>query len=272
MHPIKRITALSILGFQTIFGQSKQDLLVCYGKFDVNQVKGYQTIILEPAQFTKNDIDILKKNNIKIYGYLSLGEVSRTASFYPLLKDEVLGKNEHWNSYYLNLSSAKTKRVLLELIKSISNKGVHGLFIDNVDNFSSFGPQKEQQKEFLDFLKLIKSKFPELEIIQNAGSELLSQTNSIIKGILFESIFTNYLFHEKKYVIRSGDDFEQQFKKVEIAKKYKHIHIYLIEYANSTDAIDKIKRAIFKLQVSFFIGTIDLQALPKPSLTKLKSP
>lgn len=269
MHPIKMIVTISILGLQALLGQSKQDLLVCYGKFDINQVKGYQTIILEPAQFSKNDIDKLKKNNAKIYGYISLGEVSKTASFYPLLKDDVLGKNEHWNSYYLNLSSAKTKRVLLELIKSINNKGVHGLFIDNVDNFSSFGPQKDQQKEFLDFLMLIKSKFPEMEIIQNAGAELLPHTNSYIKGVLFESIYTNYLFHEKKYVIRSGDDLEQQFKKVEIAKKYKHVQIYLIEYANTPDAIDKIKKSISKLQVSFFIGTIDLQTLPKPTNLKL---
>lgn len=270
MHPIKMIAIISIMGLQTLWGQSKQDLLVCYGKFDINQVKGYQTIILEPAQFSKNEIDKLKKNNAKIYGYISLGEVSKTASFYPLLKDEVLGKNELWNSYYLNLSSAKTKRVLLELIKSINNKGVHGLFIDNVDNFSSFGPQKEQQKEFLDFLKQIKLKFPDMEIIQNAGAELLPHTNSYIKGVLFESIFTNYLFHEKKYLIRSGDDFEQQYKKVEIARKFKHVHIYLIEYANTTVAIDKIQKAISKLPISFFIGTIDLQTLPK--LTNLKSP
>lgn len=272
MLPIKMITIISILGLQTLIGQSKQDLLVCYGKFDINQVKGYQTIILEPAQFTKNDIDKLKKNNGKIYGYISLGEVSKTASFYPLLKDEVLGKNEQWNSYYLNLSSAKTKMILLELIKSINNKGVNGLFIDNVDNFSSFGPQKKQQKDFLDFLKLIKSKFPEMEIIQNAGAELLPQTNSHIKGVLFESIFTNYLFHEKKYVIRSGDDFEQQFKKVETAKKYKHLHIYLIEYANTADSINKIKKAVSGLQFSYFIGTIDLQTLPKQTPKNLKLP
>ena len=106
-------------------------------------------------EIKKEEITIIKKNNKNVLAYISLGEVNSNASHYNLLKDNTLGKNNNWNSHYLDLKSDKTTIVLMRLIKKNLDKGFDGLFLDNIDNYSSFGPQKNQRKELIELIKKI---------------------------------------------------------------------------------------------------------------------
>lgn len=241
---------------------NKNTVLVCYGKIDPAKIKGYNYVILEEKNFKKEDVTLIKKNNKNVLAYISLGEVNSNASHYNLLKNRVLGRNNNWDSYYLNLQEKSTPVVLLTLIKKVLDKGFDGLFLDNIDNFSSFGPQFSQRNELIALIKRIKKQFPSHVLIQNSGLELIPETKEYIKAVLFESIATDFSFKDNGYKLRENADFIERLKSIkEINMNYK-IPVLLIEYANNSILYDQIVKRLSVSNFEYFIGEIDLQTIP----------
>ena len=252
-------TLFSSLG---LFCHAQQKVLVCYGNFDVNLVKGYDLIILESAHFNVYEVKKLKENNKKLVAYISLGEVDELSDNYQLLKNATLGKNTNWNSHYLDLTSAATIEVLNRNIKKIFFKGYDGVFLDNIDNFGTFGPQLAHQKQAINFIASIKKNYPKSYIVQNAGLELIDATHSYINSVLIESVASNYSFDTGLYGLRDATEFAEYKARIkDIYKKHK-TPIILTEYADSLSLYVKIKTRVKNLGYSYFIGDINLQEIP----------
>src|SRR6478672_3295910 len=97
---------------------NKNTVLVCYGRLSPESIKGYTYVILESQHYSIYEIKRIKSQNEKVLAYISLGEVNGNAAHYNLLKDSTLGKNDIWDSYYLNLKAEKTSQILLDIISS----------------------------------------------------------------------------------------------------------------------------------------------------------
>src|SRR5436190_5238989 len=154
MQLTKIIILVSILLIgTTVFGNniSKKSILVCYGRLEPETIKGYDYVILESQHYNIYEIKKIKAQNEKVFAYVSLGEINENSSYYNLFKDDLFQKNEIWNSYYLNLKSEKTTTILKEIIKNILDLGYDGMFLDNIDNFTSFGPQSLQKDQLVNF-------------------------------------------------------------------------------------------------------------------------
>jgi uncharacterized protein (TIGR01370 family) len=257
----------SLIGFPVFsFPVNKSTVLVCYGKLDATKIKGYNYVILEEKHFKKEEITIIKKNNKNVLAYISLGEVNSNASHYNLLKDNTLGKNTNWNSHYLDLKSDKTTLVLMRLIKKNLDKGFDGLFLDNIDNYSSFGPQKNQRKELIELIKKIKKQYPNHLLIQNSGAELIEDTNKYVDAILFESVATNFSFKDNVYKLREIKEYTAYLDRLKaIHSKYK-LPVILVEYADNQKLYTEVINRLATTNFEYFIGKIDLQSIP--SFTK----
>lgn len=241
---------------------SKSTVLVCYGKLDPAKIKGYNYVILEEKNFKTEEIKLLKKHNKNVLAYISLGEVNSNAIHYNLLKNRTLGKNNNWNSYYLNLKDKSTSVVILSLVNKILDKGFDGLFLDNIDNFSSFGPQFAQRNELIALIQKIKKQHPNHILVQNSGAELIPDTKNFIESVLFESIATDYSFKGNEYKLREVKDFNSRMKNInEIHSNYK-IPILLVEYANNKMLFNQIVKRLSSTNFEYFIGKIDLQSVP----------
>jgi len=237
-------------------------VLVCYGKLAAENIKGYCYVILESKYYSPKDILKIKSQNEKVYAYISLGEVNENAPHYSLLKDATLGKNNIWNSYYLDLKSAKTKIVLFRIMDELMTKGYDGLFLDNIDNYTSFGTQKEQKAELINLLQAIKEKYPQKEFIQNAGLEIINETANYVNAILLESVATDYSFKNNQYKLRNSKDYEAYINRIlRINEKY-NIPIILIEYVNSESLKNSVLNRISATGFDYFLGKIDLQTIP----------
>ena len=240
---------------------NKSTVLVCYGKLDPAKIKGYNYVILEEKNFKAEEVKQIKKNNKNVLAYISLGEVNSNAIHYKLLKNRTLGKNNNWDSYYLNLKDQSTSVVLMSLIKKVLDKGFDGLFLDNIDNFSSFGPQAKQRKELIALIKKIKTEYPNHVLVQNSGLELIPDTKNFIESVLFESVATDYTFQGNSYKLRETNDFNERIKRIkEINTKYK-IPVLLIEYADTKQLYDQIVKRLASTDFDYFIGKIDLQSV-----------
>lgn len=241
----------------------KNTVLVCYGKLSAASIKGYGYVILESKHYTAADVKKIKEQNEKVFAYISLGEVNAHAPHYKDLKSLTLGKNEIWNSYYLNLKSEKTSTVLMTIIDKTLKKGYDGMFLDNIDNYTIHGPQKEQRKELVTLLRNIKETYPKKLFIQNAALDLVSDTSAYIDGIAIESVASLYNFKDKKYALRDTKEFETTMDRLKtISTNYK-VPVILIEYAGSEKLKNQILERIKLSNFQYFIGNIDLQGLPK---------
>lgn len=238
-------------------------VLFCYGKVNPSHIKHYSTVILESAQFTTAEIKLIKSSNKNVLAYISLGEINKTSKYYKELKDFTLGKNKNWESYYLDIKSEKTKKVLQSAIQESIYKGFDGMFLDNIDNYSKFGPQKEDGKDLVQFLKILSEKFKNKQFIQNAGLDFLPETNKYVSGVVVESVASDYSFNTKKYGLRAEDDFKARLKTIRDASiKYK-INFILVEYADTKSLHDKIVARLSSSSFEYFIGKINLQTIPK---------
>ena len=239
------------------------DILICYGKLVPGAINGYSSVILEPIYYSSEDIKKIKLRNGKVFAYISLGEVSKDAPHYAFLKDDTLGKNELWNSYYLNLKSEKTITILSNIIDNLFTSGYDGLFLDNVDNFTVFGPQKDQKNELVNLIKFIRTNYPDKQLIQNAGLEIISETCFYISAIVIESVASNYNLNSKKYGLRNRIEFENKILQLNIINKAYKLPIILVEYAHTKELYTSIKKRIIPTKYPYFIGYIELQVIPK---------
>lgn len=238
------------------------NVLFCYGKVKPSQIKNYSYVILESAQFSSLEIKNIKKTNKNVIAYVSVGEINKTSKYFTELKNLTLGKNKNWESYFLDIKSEKTKKILIASIQEGFDKGFDGMFLDNIDNYSKFGPQKEDNKELVQFLKLLSERFKNKVFIQNAGIEFLPETNKYIDGVVVESVASDYSFSDKKYALRAELDFNARMKTItDAAAKYKTKFI-LVEYADSKVLYNKIVNRLSKYNFNFFVGKIDLQTIP----------
>lgn len=244
-------------------GTKKNTVLVCYGKLKPESIKDYEYVILESRNYAAADIKTIKAQNEKVFAYISLGEVNANAPHYQPLKNHTLGKNKIWDSYYLNLKSEKTVTVIMDLIDKTLAMGFDGMFLDNIDNYTIYGPQKDQRKELVTLLRNIKEKYPKKLFLQNAALDLVPDTSSYICGVAIESVASLYDFNKKKYALRDRKQFEETLGRLKTINTTYKVPVFLIEYANTKKLAGQIKDRINASGFPYFIGNIDLQTLPK---------
>lgn len=245
-----------------VYDMKKNTVLICYGKLNPETTKGYDYLILESKHYFPSNVRVLKSQNKTVFAYVSLGEVNANAVHFNDLKKHTLGKNKIWNSYYLDLKSEETIETLVRIIDEIFAKGYDGLFLDNLDNFTIHGPQKDQKAELVGLLKKIKEKYPKKKFIQNAGLDLISETSKYVDLIAIESIASSYDFKSKSYNLRDKTQFENGLARLkEVNETYK-IPVILIEYSGSEKLCSQINERIKDSKFDNFIGNIDLQKIP----------
>lgn len=253
----------SLLGFEALAGNlQKPNVFFCYGKLNPVEIKGYDYVILESKNYNASDIKKVKALNGKVLAYISLGEVNSQSRYFNNLKNITLGRNENWDSYYLDLKSDSTAQVLFSEIDRMLSEGYDGLFLDNIDNFTTFGFQKNQKSEIVNFIEKLNTKYPQHFILQNAGIELLDATHKFVDGVVVESVASNYSFSDNSYKLRDEKEYNDYITKLkQLYKKYK-FPIILVEYADSSELYNDIKKRISKTNFLYFIGAIDLQNFP----------
>jgi len=249
--------------FKLFAQQPAQSVLFCYGDFYPEKVKGYTYVILESAHFSAKDIETIKENNTYVLGYISLGEVNEAAPHYEGLKGKTLGENKLWNSHVLNLKDETTQKTLLNLFEmNMTQKGLDGMFLDNIDNYTKYGPTPENKLELVHFLKTVKQKFPDIFLMQNAGLLITENTHNFIDAIAIESVATNYDFKKNTYRLRNKKEFKQQLSQLEKIHATYNTPVIFIEYARTKKMKKNILKRIKQKNWPYFIGQIDLQNLP----------
>lgn len=185
----------------------------------------FDLLVLEPDH--RRAIEPLRGPGAQLFGYISLGEVHRTRSYFSDLDrtGNFLKANPNWpDARYIDLRSDAWRRILLErLIPEILELRYNGIFIDTLDNAEAMETDDPignhgMVEAAASLICDIRTHFPEIKIILNRGYAVLPAVATQIDFALGEAMATKWDFVLKRYVRQTEADWEWQATRLRAAK------------------------------------------------------
>ena len=106
----------------------------------LKQVANPCIVVIEPEDFTKDEIKALKEKGYTVLGYLSIGSVSDEQPLYfNKLRPYTLKRLEDWpHEYYLDLRRTAVRDWCVSRAKEIKALKCDGWWLDNVDVYEEY--------------------------------------------------------------------------------------------------------------------------------------
>ena len=96
-------------------------------------------VVIEPEDFTKNEIKALKEKGYTVLGYLNVGAVETYREYYTKLIPYTLKTLDDWpDEKFLDLRRTKVRDFLVNRAKEIKNLGCDGYWCDNIDVYGEY--------------------------------------------------------------------------------------------------------------------------------------
>lgn len=232
---------------------------------DVMKLKGYDTIVIDAQYFTKSQIKKLKKSGFTVYSYLNIGSVENFRSYYKKYEKYTMGEYEHWEEErWVDVSEKEWQNFILKnLAPKILNKGVDGLFIDNVDVYYNF----KRNDIFNGVTKILKGlKKMGTYVSINGGDVYVTKYISkygnpspVMDAVNQETVFSAIDWEHNKFGKNKSSERKYFQKYIEKVASY-GLDVYLLEYTKDADLIKKIKKYCANKGFSYYASsTLELK-------------
>ena len=245
------------------FSTPQQDYGVFIGmeKKDLQQLtKSYQTMVLDATNLDKSDIKQLHSESQQIFAYLNVGALETSNSFYQDFKDLTFKPYDNWpDEYWLDVTDSAWQDFLVhKLAQILKDKGVDGLFLDNLDVYD----HDQRPEVYASLVQLLKEfQTMNLPVIINGGSTFVSQfvaenpklARHLIYAVNQESVFLAYDFDADKPVQQTAEaeDFYLDYLN---NLSQTGIQVFLIEYGADSYQADKILKQSQELDYSLYLA------------------
>jgi len=138
-----------------------------------NDARSNKILVIEPEDYTLEEIKKLKKHGAMLLGYISVGSVSDERPYYKKLKPFRLSRLEDWHhEWYLDLRKEEARKWCVNRAKEIKAMGFDGWWCDNVDVYE-YHKSSKMYDAITSVLKSIKALGGYVMI--NGGSEYISK-------------------------------------------------------------------------------------------------
>ena len=245
------------------FSTPQQDYGVFIGmeKKDLQQLtKSYQTMVLDATNLDKSDIKQLHSESQQIFAYLNVGALETSNSFYQDFKDLTFKPYDNWpDESWLDVTDSAWQDFLVhQLAQSLKDKGVDGLFLDNLDVYD----HDQRPEVYASLVQLLKEfQTMNLPVIINGSSTFVSQlvaedpqlARQLIYAVNQESVFLAYDFDANKPVQQTAEteDFYLDYLN---NLSQTGIQVFLIEYGADSYQADKILKQCQELDYSLYLA------------------
>ena len=212
---------------------------------NIGRLDKYETVVVEPTEFSKKEVEKLQDKGKTVYAYLNIGTLETFRSYFDNFENITLGIYGDWpDEYWIDVSNQAWQQYCLKLAEKIHKKGFDGYFIDNLDVYHYY-PKTGIYEGICNILRRIKSL--NTEVIINGAKEFVTKTFSMGAGedlfdaVNQEEVFTKINFDNETY-------HNQSRKETAVLKKYlkevkkEGYDVYLLEYSPSKATAKKIKK------------------------------
>jgi uncharacterized protein (TIGR01370 family) len=137
----------------------------------------------------------------RTFGYLSLGEISRTHTWFPFPDDRtaLLEENPNWpGTYRVDVRQPSWRTAIFaDGVERLRKMGFDGLFMDTLDTppyLEAIDPRRFRgmAAAAVDLVKSIRKRWPDMPIIMNRGYALLPALAADIDAVVAESFLTTW--------------------------------------------------------------------------------
>ena len=236
------------LSFCTKAKSPKQEYGVFLGMDtkDLHKLKDYKMVILEPSNFSAEQIKEIKERGTKVYGYLNIGSLENFRPYYEQFKKHTMAPYENWEEeYWMDVSNPQWQDFLInDLGQKYSSMGIDGFFLDNTDIYYQYPKDEIYQglKKILTGLKQYS-----LPVILNGGDTFVQRSIeegkalSLFDGVNQECVFTKIDFAKPAYLSQDKESkayYEEYLEKAKAAG----LSVYLTEYQANSELSQEIER------------------------------
>ncbi len=223
------------------------------------------------------DVEPIVARRAQALGYLSIGEVHRTRSYFAEVEREglLVYENPNWpGAFAVDVRDARwRRRVVEELVPAILARGFQGVFLDTAD--TAIDLERRDRTKFagatlatIELVKAIRNRHPGIAIVLNRGYEILPAVEGAIDMVLAESLVTDWDFAKKAPRMAPADLHAAQVGLLSAARKRKPaLRVLALEYWTPGDA-DRLREIYAKVRAlgfSPYVATVELdRVVPEP--------
>ena len=185
----------------------------------------YRLLVLEPHH--ARPIAPLRGPGSILLGYVSLGEVERSRSYYARLDTAgALGPaNPNWpDARMLDLRLEAARRAVIDhIVPEVLALGYDGIFIDTMDSVETMERQDPVANKGMiaagaALIADLRARFPAMRMMLNRGYAMLPDVATKIDVVLGEAMASRWNFTAKRYELLSAGDWQWQADRLRAAR------------------------------------------------------
>ncbi len=249
---------------------------VCYSERPtLDELAPYGLLVLDDRHHPP--LEPLRASGKTVLGYLSIGEVEQTRSYFAAVKREgvLLEENPDWKgSYRIDMRSRLWRwRVVNQIMPALLRMGFDGVFLDTVDVAGYLedrdpGRFAGMKLAAVELVREIRARYPKAKIMMNRGFDLLPDVAGELDAVLAESTRARYNFANKTYQLVPEQEYQAAVETLRAAARLApSLSIYTLDYWNSDDprGIEAIYREQRANGFAPYVSTILLdRIIPEP--------
>lgn len=215
-------------------------------------------IVIEPDDYTSDQVKAIKKKGYKVLAYLSVGTLEKERSWYSKYKSLRLKRLEDWqNEWYVDVRKKAWRKFLYARAEALKKKGFDGLWCDNLDVYEYCKSTAMANACYTALTNLKKYGF----IMVNGGAEFFEYAMKkvdlkvMVNGVTQEEVFSLIKDYDGKgkfgtQTKEMHDYYVGYLKKL----KKRGIKCFLLEYTRDDKLKTKIKDFCKKEGMSYYIS------------------
>lgn len=216
--------------------------LCYYGSKPTDALGRFDLVVLESANLPA---PAKRKGRPLSLGYASLGEVDMDGRFWDDLKDQpfVLGKNDAWNSRFVDIRDPAWRAFVLErILPGILERGYDGFFLDTLDSsihLEETDPEtyKGMTDAAVELVREIRRRHPGAPVCLNRAAPILARVAGDLSFALLECLYSDYDFATKQYRLTDPAARDQLLRAAKSARQANPaITILSLDYADPKDS------------------------------------
>lgn len=199
------------------------------------ELRVFDSWVVEPAKMT--DTAFVADNRDKLYAYVTLGEVSPSRSYFAQIPKAWLhGDNPAWRSRLVDQAMPDWPAFFVDqVITPLHERGYRNFFLDTLDSYhlvaGTVEERQRQEQGMIDSIRLLKSRYPDANLIVNRGFEVLPQIKDLVTAVVAESLFQSWNNETRQYLPVSGQDRQWLTRELVRVRDEYHLPVAVIDYA-----------------------------------------
>lgn len=226
-------------------GTKKYGVFLGINREDISCLEEYDTVVIEPSEFLKEDIETLHQTEKTVYAYLNAGSIEEYRPYYEKFEHLALDFYDNWpDERWVDVSSEDWQEFLISHLGSqIADKGFDGFFIDNCDVYAEY-----ETDAFFEGLCSILEGLKQYDrfVLINGGDVFVSRAidagaaKNLMDGVNQETVFTNIDFDSDSYSRQTEEElkyFTEYLEKI----RGEGLEVYLLEYRADEELAEEIE-------------------------------